>query len=272
MILIFTSLPQQEVLWTIYNCMENDVCDEHLPLDYVPDSIKAMITEYAYWFAEKAVPVGPNGELVTPPHTSGTVTAATHFTAYRPGSPVHPSYPAMHSAASNWSFVSQIIYKATAQMVCEAIKVDYAVSKARTVAGVHFITDNIDGLNIGQEQAARFLEYYFMEMGGDINYIRQKIADKRFDWRDVKMNLLPEDCTVATAADLAQAGVSSFDGSVGGMQVTNMADSAMSMSGGNSVVVVKPSPQNSPDDFDLGFEGFDFNYANECAANPWGAF
>ena len=191
--------------------MVNDVCDERLPLEYVPESIKKQLTDYADEFAKKAVVI--NGNSVTPPHTSGTVTAATHFTAYRPGSPVHGSYPAMHSAASNWSFVCQIVYKATAKMVCEAIKTDFAVSKARTVAGVHFRLDNIDGLNIGQEQAARFLDYYFMEMGGDIDYIRQKIADKRFDWREIDMAKLGEvNCEEATDADLARAGVSSFAG------------------------------------------------------------
>ena len=244
--------------------MVNDVCDERLPLEYVPESIKKQLTDYADEFAKKAVVI--NGNSVTPPHTSGTVTAATHFTAYRPGSPVHGSYPAMHSAASNWSFVCQIVYNATPQMVCEAIKTDFAVSKARTVAGVHFRLDNIDGLNIGQEQAARFLDYYFMEMGGDIDYIRQKIADKRFDWRQVNMAVLGDvDCEQATAADLARAGVSSFEGANSDRYGTSdgaLPQEQFSVAAGdgdddtgNGVV------DNSP-------PAFNFDFA--CAANPWG--
>lgn len=244
--------------------MENGECDERLPLEYVPDSIKTEIKKYATKFAENAVNI--DGKFVTPPHTSNTVTAATHFTAYRPGSPVHPSYPAMHSAASNWSFVCQIVYKATPQMVCEAIKTDFAVSKARTCAGVHFETDNIDGLNIGQEQAARFLDYYFMEMGGEIDYIRQKIADKRFDWRKVDMAVLGAvDCKEATAADLDRAGVSSFAGensdrfgtSDGALPQAQFSVAAGDGDTDNSGTVGDDSPP-----------AFDFNF--DCAANPWG--
>lgn len=240
--------------------MNNAVCDERLPLDYVPDSIKTRITEYADEFANSAVVI--DGNLVTPPHTSSTVTAATHFTAYFPGSPVHGSYPAMHSAASNWSFVCQIVYNATPQMVCEAIKTDFAVSKARTVAGVHFRLDNIDGLNIGQEQAARFLPYYFMEMGGDIDYIRQKIADKRFDWRQVDMAKLGMvDCEKATAADLAGAGVSSFAGDNSDRFSSNANDYLPQAQFG--VAAGDGDTDDNADIFDAP-PGFDFGY--ECAA------
>lgn len=257
-------LSLQEILWIIYNCMANGECDERLPLEYVPQSIKDGISEYAAEFAKKAVVI--NGNSVTPPHTSGTVTAATHFTAYRPGSPVHGSYPAMHSAASNWSFVSQIIYNATPQMVCEAIKTDFAVSKARTVAGVHFRWDNIDGLNIGQEQTSRFLDYYFMEMGGDIDYIRQKIADKRFDWRQVDMAVLGAvNCEEATAADLARAGVSSFAGANSDRFGTSdgaLPQAQFSVAAGDGGI------DNSGSLGDDSPPAFDFNF--DCAANPWG--
>ena len=241
--------------------MENNVCDEHLPLDYVPESIKNKTKEYADEFANNAELI--DGNLVTPPHTSGTVTAATHFTAYRPGSPVHGSYPAMHSAASNWAFVCQIVYNATPQMVCEAIKTDFAVSKARTVAGVHFWRDNIDGLNIGQEQAARFLPYYFMEMGGDIEYIRQKVADKRFDWRQVDMAELGQvDCEQATAADLARAGVASFADDNSDRFSGNVNDGLPEAQFGVAAGDVG-KPDNNADSFDTP-PGFDFGY--ECSA------
>lgn len=232
-------------------------------MEFVPQSIKDGILEYADEFAKKA-----NSDGFTPPHRSGTVTAATHFTAYLPGCPVHPSYPAMHSAASNWGYTSQIIYNATPQMTCEALKVDYAVSKARTVAGVHFKKDNTDGLNFGQAQAARFLDYYFMERGGDIEYIRNKIAEKRFDWREVDMSKFPADCTQATAADLANAGVSSFANAnsdrFGGTSDGALPQAQFSAVAGNEV------PADDADQFDPfdPFLAFDFGY--ECSANnPW---
>ena len=106
----------------------NRTCDDRLPLDYVPETVLKQIRDYADLYYQK--------------HGVG-ITKATQFTAYEGGSPHHPSYPAMHSAASGWSFVSQILYHPTPAMVCESIKTDFAVSWARTVAGVHFYLDNM---------------------------------------------------------------------------------------------------------------------------------
>ena len=63
---------------------------------------------------------------------------AAEFTAYEDGSPMHPSYPAMHSAASTCSYWIPAICKITPDQYCEALRVDYATSYARTVAGVHY--------------------------------------------------------------------------------------------------------------------------------------
>ena len=62
---------------------------------------------------------------------------AADFTAYEDGSPMHPSWPAMHAAASVCSFWLPAIAKITPEQYCEALRVDYAVAYARTVAGVH---------------------------------------------------------------------------------------------------------------------------------------
>jgi hypothetical protein len=62
---------------------------------------------------------------------------AADFTAYEDGSPMHPSWPAMHAAASVCSYWLPAIAKVTPEQYCEALRVDYAVAYARTVAGVH---------------------------------------------------------------------------------------------------------------------------------------
>merc|ERR1712196_326936 len=69
------------------------------------------------------------------------------FTAYDTGSPTHPSWPAMHSAGSTMSYWLPVVAKLTADQYCEALRVDWAVSYGRTVAGVHYPQDNIAGLN-----------------------------------------------------------------------------------------------------------------------------
>jgi len=109
--------------------------------------------------------------------------SANAFTQYPEGSPRHPSWPAMHSAASNISFWLQVVMNLTPEQLCEAQKVDFAVSFARTVAGVHFEDDNIAGLNMGQEVVARAIPDYFeAKYGSNKANVRQKVNEKRFLW------------------------------------------------------------------------------------------
>jgi len=110
---------------------------------------------------------------------------ATDFARYPEGSPRHPSWPAMHSAASNISFWLQAVMNLTPSQLCEAKKVDYAVAYARTVAGVHFPGDNIAGLNMGQIVVAEAIAEHLSEKyDSDKWYIKNKIDNLRFDWKD----------------------------------------------------------------------------------------
>jgi hypothetical protein len=107
------------------------------------------------------------------------------FTAYPEGSPRHPSWPAMHSAASSASFWMAVMLNLTPEQHCEALRVDYATAFARTCAGVHYRSDNIAGLNLGQELMAELLPDHLAETyGSDPDKVRAKIAELRFDWND----------------------------------------------------------------------------------------
>merc|ERR1712127_53576 len=76
---------------------------------------------------------------------------ASSFTAYRgAGSPVHPSYPAMHSAASSMSTWADVVGNLTAQQRDEVRLMDFSVAYYRTLAGVHYPMDNRAGLALGQ--------------------------------------------------------------------------------------------------------------------------
>lgn len=110
---------------------------------------------------------------------------APAFTAYPEGSPKHPSWPAMHSAASAGSIWMPLVMDLTDEQLCEVKAVDYGVAYARTVAGVHFPTDNLDGLNLGQEILARKLPEYLAERyGSNPRIVREKLETLRFDWYD----------------------------------------------------------------------------------------
>jgi membrane-associated phospholipid phosphatase len=118
--------------------------------------------------------------------------SATAFTAYDEGCPTHPSWPAMHSAASSASFWLAVALDLSEDQYCEALRVDYAVSYARTVAGVHYPTDNIAGLNLGQQIMAEQLAHHFeRKYGSDRDEVQAKIDGLRFDWA----NFNPKTCS-----------------------------------------------------------------------------
>jgi len=113
------------------------------------------------------------------------------FTAYSEGSPDHPSFPAMHSASSAASIWLAVVLDLTHEQWCEVKAVDYAVAYGRTVAGVHYHTDNIAGLNLGQEILARLMpDHFAAKYGSDPDAVRAKIQKLRFDWNDY----LTSDC------------------------------------------------------------------------------
>ena len=118
--------------------------------------------------------------------------SATAFTAYDEGSPTHPSWPAMHSAASSASFWLAVALDLSEEQYCEALRVDYAVSYARTVAGVHYPTDNIAGLNLGQQiMAEQLADHFEGKYGSDRDEVQAKIDGLRFDWA----NFNPKTCS-----------------------------------------------------------------------------
>ncbi len=81
----------------------------------------------------------------------------TSFTQYPEGSPLHPSWPAMHSAASSASLWLAVVADLTPEQYCQVLRTDFAVAYARTLAGVHYPNDNIAGLNMGQAVIAHEL-------------------------------------------------------------------------------------------------------------------
>jgi len=110
---------------------------------------------------------------------------AVNFTAYGEGSPRHPSWPAMHSAASQTSFWMSVVLNLTPEQLCQARLVDWGVAYARTVAGVHYGDDNIQGLNIGQEVIAQLLPIYMKnKYGSDQNEVETKVTKMRYNWFD----------------------------------------------------------------------------------------
>ena len=119
------------------------------------------------------------------------LTRAEDFTHYNEGCPQHPSWPAMHSASSAASLWLAVVADLTPRQYCQVLLTDYAVSFARTVAGVHYITDNIAGLNLGQNILAdKLAGHLSKKYGADPQVVQAKIEKLRFDWNTFD----PADC------------------------------------------------------------------------------
>ena len=88
--------------------------------------------------------------------------------------------------------IEHVVYDLTDDQYCQALLTDYGVAYARTVAGVHYPTDNIAGLNLGQKIVADYLEEHLVtRYGANREATRNKIASKLFDWN----NFDPVTCT-----------------------------------------------------------------------------
>merc|ERR1719323_1515597 len=91
---------------------------------------------------------------------------AVNFTAYDEGSPVHPAYPAMHSAASSISTWLELVSILKPEQRAEAQLLDFSIAYYRTFAGVHWDSDNRAGLQIGRAILVRALPDHLAEVYG----------------------------------------------------------------------------------------------------------
>jgi hypothetical protein len=124
---------------------------------------------------------------------SMNLTNATSFTHYPEGCPNHPSWPAMHSAKSSASLWLAVIAELTPEQYCQVLRTDFAVAYARTIAGVHYVSDDIAGLNIGQTVVAEELaDHLATTYGSNKAAVEAKIKKLRFDWKTFDS----EKCTV----------------------------------------------------------------------------
>jgi len=93
----------------------------------------------------------------------------------------------MHSAASSASLYLAVLLDLTDTQLQEAQGLDCAVASFRTFAGVHYESDNMAGLSIGQEVIRRKLpDYLVTRYGSDRAAVEAKIESviEAHDWRN----------------------------------------------------------------------------------------
>lgn len=96
--------------------------------------------EEIVWLIYKGILTAKHGvpQYLVDEIKSFSLSNSTSFTAYPEGSPTHPAWPAMHSAASSASLWLAVVADLTEQEYCQVLRTDFAVAYARTVAGVHY--------------------------------------------------------------------------------------------------------------------------------------
>jgi len=131
---------------------------------------------------------GAPSDVVARVHALGLSAAgATDYTAYTvDGAPKHPSWPAMHSAASTASVYLPVVLNLNASQLLEAQRLDCAVATFRSFAGVHYESDNRAGLSIGQEVIRAMLPQMLKnQYGSDSSKVKMKLKQviAANDWR-----------------------------------------------------------------------------------------
>jgi len=104
---------------------------------------------------------------------------------------MHPSWPAMHSAASSVSTWLDVVADLTEEQRAEVRLLDYSIAYFRTFAGVHYPSDNRAGLALGQYIIqSKLADHLAANYGCDSNseasirdYVQKKINNlPSLDW------------------------------------------------------------------------------------------
>jgi len=135
-------------------CVGNGADDTQCPVLVPPNIIKRTFDKWVK-LSEKDSYKYPNMNLYGK--------AANAFTAYETGSPIHPSYPAMHSAASSMSTWIDVVADLTDDQRAEVRLLDYSIAYYRSLAGVHYPSDNRAGLALGQNILEKQLPKFLAE-------------------------------------------------------------------------------------------------------------
>lgn len=104
------------------------------------------------------------------------------FTLYSEGCPNHPSYPAMHGAAAGAGLLFPILFDLTPEEEEEVRRTVLNIAMFRNVAGVHYESDSLMGIQIGEMVLAEKLPEFLEGYGAIKSDIEQLILDKRRTW------------------------------------------------------------------------------------------
>ena len=142
---------------------------------------------------EEAIHGWATGELEAPRYVDTILSSlvnksevandARSFTLYPEGSPMHPSYVAMHAAVAAIVIILNVIFKLDTDQRDEAIRAQCNISIGRDIAGVHYLTDSLTGMDLGEKIIAEKLPVYLNQLvGADLAMARQYANEAKQNW------------------------------------------------------------------------------------------
>lgn len=104
------------------------------------------------------------------------------FTTYKEGCPNHPAYPAMHGAAAGAGLFFPVFFDLDEELEDEVRRTVANIALFRDFAGVHYKSDSLAGLALGEQVLTKTLPAKLAEYGADLEEVKALCEEKQSDW------------------------------------------------------------------------------------------
>jgi hypothetical protein len=104
------------------------------------------------------------------------------YTLYNEGCPNHPAYPAMHGAAAGAGLLLPVIFDLFEAEEEEVRRTVLNIALFRDVAGVHYETDSLMGISLGEQVLEQKLPGFLESYGANRSEIESLIQEKKRTW------------------------------------------------------------------------------------------
>lgn len=107
---------------------------------------------------------------------------AANFTMYPEGAPMHPAYPAMHGAAAGAGVLFNVLFDLTDNQKDEVRRTMANIALFRDFAGVHYKSDSLVGLELGEMVMIKALPSFLANYGADPVEVAAIAQAERSNW------------------------------------------------------------------------------------------
>ena len=110
------------------------------------------------------------------------IKSANNFTMYSEGCPMHPAYPAMHGAAAGAGVLFNVLFDLTDDQKDEVRRTMANIALFRDFAGVHYKSDSLVGLELGEMVMIKALPSFLANYGANPAEVTTIAEAERSNW------------------------------------------------------------------------------------------